>query len=61
MHGSPRLASLRSPIPIDAAAIKRNAFHDQGILVVDVKDPALTWDQREMLRQVAEKLYGCRS
>jgi hypothetical protein len=64
MYGAPRLANLSGRIPdrVDAAAIKRRAFHDHGILVVDVDDPALmlSWDQREILRQVGERLYGQR-
>lgn len=42
----------------DGDRIKRNAFHDQGILVIDVNEPTLTWDQRELLKQVGEKFYG---
>lgn len=42
----------------DGERIKRLAFKDQGILVIDVNDPMLTWDQREMLKQVGEKYYG---
>lgn len=43
---------------VDYEALKRNGYRDQGIVVVSVNDPRLTWDQREMVKQVGEKLYG---
>jgi hypothetical protein len=45
---------------IDYEALKRHAFEDQGIVVVRLDDPRLTWDQREMVKQVGAKLYGQR-
>lgn len=45
---------------IDYEAVKRNAFRDQGIVVIRLDDPRLTWDQREMVKQVGVKLYGSR-
>lgn len=44
----------------DGDQIKKRAFHDQGFLFVDVNDPNLTWDQRELLTQIGEKFYGKR-
>ena len=38
----------------------RHAFEDQGIVVVRLDDPRLTWDQREMVKHVGAKLYGQR-
>lgn len=53
---------LRSSLPtahsVDYSAMKRNGFHDQGILVVDVNDPMLPWPDRELLKQIGERLYG---
>jgi hypothetical protein len=45
---------------MDCEAIKRNAFKDQGIVVVSVNDPRLSWDQREILKQIGDKIYGYR-
>jgi hypothetical protein len=45
---------------VDYDRVKRNGFHDSGILVIDVNDPNLTWDQRELLNQIGEKFYGKR-
>ncbi|RWD00182.1 MAG: hypothetical protein EOS58_30855 [Mesorhizobium sp.] len=56
------MSSLRSPLnfasTVDYEAIKKNAFHDQGILVVKMDDPKLSWADREILRAVGERLYG---
>lgn len=43
---------------VDYETLKRQGFRDQGIVVVSVNDPRLSWDQREMIKQVGEKLYG---
>lgn len=55
-------SSYRSPLnlsnSVDYDAIKKNGFHDQGLLVVDINDDRISWVEREVLRQVGEKLYG---
>ncbi len=40
--------------------IKRDGWRDQGILVVAENDHRLTWPERELIRQLGEKLYGKR-
>ena len=40
--------------------VKRNGWHDQGILVVAEDDDRLTWPERELIRRLGEKLYGKR-
>ncbi len=50
--------NFKTPTKMDAEFIKRQGFHDQGIVVVSVNDHRLTWDQREILKQIAAKLYG---
>jgi hypothetical protein len=40
--------------------IKRDGWHDQNILVVSPDDHRLTWPERELIRQIGEKLYGKR-
>ena len=40
--------------------IKRNGWRDQNILVVSADDDRLSWSERELLRQIGEKLYGKR-
>lgn len=58
------LPGYRSPLNVannvDYEVMKRRAFHDQGVLVVSIADPRLTWAERELVRQLGERLYGTR-
>jgi hypothetical protein len=38
--------------------IKREGWRKQGVLVVDTNDHRLSWPERELIRQLGEKLYG---
>jgi hypothetical protein len=40
--------------------IKRNGWRDQNVLVVSANDDRLSWSERELVRQIGEKLYGKR-
>lgn len=40
--------------------LKRDGWHQQNILVVSPDDDRLTWPERELIRQIGEKLYGKR-
>ena len=40
--------------------VKREGWIDQGLLAVAVDDHRLTWPERELVRQLGEKLYGKR-
>jgi len=40
--------------------VKRDGWRDQGVLAVSVEDDRLTWPERELVRQLGEKLYGKR-
>ena len=40
--------------------IKRIGWQDQGVLVVSESDQRLTWPERELVRQLGQKLYGAR-
>lgn len=44
----------------DPEDIKREGWRDEGILVVAVSDARLDWGERELVKQIAEKLYGKR-
>ena len=39
-------------------AIKKRGWHDQRILVVSADDDRLDWMERELVRQIGERLYG---
>jgi hypothetical protein len=41
-------------------AIKRDGWREQGILVISTEDQRLDWMERQLLRQIAERLYGRR-
>lgn len=41
-----------------AEETKARAWRDYGMLVVSVDHPSLTWDVREALRQLGNRLYG---
>ena len=59
--GPPPLQSplgRKIPKPFEAEAIKRHGWRDQNILVIDANDPRLTWPEREIVKQLGEKLYG---
>ena len=41
--------------------VKRDGWKEQGLLAVAVDDDRLTWPERELVRQLGEKLYGKRA
>ena len=40
--------------------VKRDGWREQGLLAVSVEDDRLTWPERELVRQLGEKLFGRR-
>ncbi len=40
------------------AHIKREGWQAQRVLVIEADDERLTWPERELVRQLGEKLYG---
>ena len=44
----------------DPDRVKRDGWKEQGVLAVAVDDQRLTWPERELIRQLGEKLYGKR-
>ena len=45
----------------DPEQVKRHGWREQGVLAVSLADDRLTWPERELVRQLGEKLYGYRS
>jgi len=41
--------------------VKRDGWRDQGVLAIAVDDDRLSWPERELVRQLGEKLYGKRT
>lgn len=44
----------------DPETIKREGWRGQGILVISAEDQRLDWAERQILTQIAERLYGRR-
>jgi len=42
----------------DPDQVKRDGWKEQGLLAVAIDDQRLTWPERELVRQLGEKLYG---
>lgn len=40
--------------------VKRDGWQEQGLLAVSLDDERLTWPERELVKQLGEKLYGKR-
>lgn len=45
----------------DADQVKREGWHEQGVLAVSVNDDRLTWPERALVEQLGTKLYGART
>ncbi len=45
----------------DPEQVKRDGWHEQGLLAVSVDDQRLTWPERELVEQLGAKLYGPRN
>lgn len=42
----------------DPEQVKRDGWLEQNMLAVSLNDCRLTWPERELVRQLGEKLYG---
>ena len=42
----------------DPEQVKRDGWHEQHMFAVSLDDHRLTWPERELVRQLGEKLYG---
>jgi hypothetical protein len=40
--------------------VKQDGCREQGLLAVSIHDHRLTWPERELIRQIGERLYGRR-
>ena len=38
--------------------VKREGWREMGVLVIATDDQRLTWPERELVRQLGDKLYG---
>ncbi len=44
----------------DPERVKQDGWREQGLLAVSLEDERLTWPERELVRQLGERLYGRR-
>ncbi len=44
----------------DPEQVKREGWRKQRVLAVSLDDARLTWPERELVRQLGERLYGRR-
>lgn len=44
----------------DPDRVKRDGWKEQGVLAVSIDDDRLGWAERELVKQLGEKLYGPR-
>ncbi len=58
MRWSPRGYGGQRRSPDD---VKRDGWREQRVLAVSIDDARLTWPERELIRQLGEKLYGDRT
>ena len=42
----------------DPEQVKRDGWHEQRMLAGSLDDPRLSWPERELVRQLGDKLYG---
>jgi hypothetical protein len=40
--------------------VRKDGWQEQGLLAVAIDDGRLTWPERELVRQLGERLYGKR-
>lgn len=53
-------SSLNLSNTVDTSFMKRQAWRDNNVLIVKVDDPMLNlgWEDKELLRNIGDRLYG---
>jgi hypothetical protein len=46
------------PKRIDAEKLKREGWNNDGILIIKVDDERLSWPEKELIRQIGDKIYN---
>ena len=55
------LRPTKSPLnEAEKEQLRKRAWHETETFSVPINDPRLTWPERELIQQFAEKLYGKR-
>ncbi|MEI4233736.1 hypothetical protein V8324_12665 [Roseovarius sp. D22-M7] len=51
-------AALQPRSHLTPEQVRRDGWHEQHMLAVSLDDHRLTWPERELVRQLGERLYG---
>ncbi len=43
---------------IDAEKIKRDGWNNDGIFVIKIDDERLSWPEKEIIKQIGDKIYN---
>jgi len=43
---------------MDTESVKREGFNQHGILVVSLDDQRLSWIERQIIKQLGDRIYG---
>ncbi len=46
------------PKQIDTEKLKREGWKNDGILVIKVDDERLSWPEKELIKQIGDKIYN---
>jgi hypothetical protein len=46
------------PKQIDAEKLKREGWNNDGILIIKADDERLSWPEKELIKQIGDKIYN---
>jgi len=49
------------PTKIDLEKVKKEGWNKEGILVVKIDDERLSWPEKEIIKQIRNKIYNSRN
>lgn len=49
------------PTKIDLEKIKKEGWNKEGILVVKIDDERLSWPEKEIIKQIGNKIYNSKN
>ena len=49
------------PTKIDLEKVKKEGWNKEGILVVKIDDDRLSWPEKEIIKQIGNKIYNSKN
>ena len=49
------------PVKIDIEKVKKDGWNKEGILVVKIDDERLSWPEKEIIKQIGNKIYNSKN